>query len=208
MTNKLYCNPIPLPDYPRGRGSRDEKSKPNLNLWLQDEPRDFRETADPSVIYEDGKWYLYPSAGMAYVSNDFCTWEHVRMEPYDCGYAPTVVKFREKFLLTACGAPVYESDNPLGPFKEVGRMTMPDGGKLKPGWSDPMLFADDDGRLYAYWGLGNPGIFAAELDPDQPNQLLTVPQKMFEFNPDHTWERLGEWNENPTASYCEGSDTF
>jgi xylan 1,4-beta-xylosidase len=204
MTSKIYCNPLPLPDYPRGRGSFDQKEKPNNHLWLQEENRDFRETADPSVIYEDGKWYLYPSCGMAYVSEDFCTWKHMRIEPYDCGYAPTVVKFRGKFLLTACGAPIYEGDTPLGPFTEIGRMQLPDGEKLRPGWSDPMLFADGD-RLYAYWGLGNPGIFAAELNPDQPNQLITAPAKMFEFNPEHTWERYGEWNEDPTISYCEGS---
>ena len=204
MTKRLYCNPLPLPQYPRGRCSIDQKEKPNHHLWLQQAPRDFRETADPSVIFEEGKWYLYSSAGMAYVSEDFCTWEHVRIEPYDCGYAPTVVKFRGKFLLTACGAPIYAGETPLGPFTEMGRMQLPDGEKIKPWWGDPMLFADDDGRLYAYWGLGHPGIFAAELDPDQPNQLITEPAKMFEFDPEHTWERFGEWNEDPTESFCEG----
>lgn len=204
MHDLIYCNPIPLPDYPRGIQCHGERKVSN-HLWKHPVARDFRETADPSVIYEDGRWYLYPSCGMAYVSEDFRTWKHVRIEPYKPGYAPTVVKHRGRFLLTACGAPIYESDNPLGPFKELGRMAMPDGGKLRPGWSDPMLFSDDDGRLYGYWGLGSPGIFAAELDPENPNQLLTEPAKMFEFNPSHEWERSGEWNEDPTVSYCEGS---
>src|SRR5210317_2150440 len=125
MTDPIYCNPIPLPDYPRGRQCHGERKVSN-HLWMHPVARDFRETADPSVIYEDGKWYLYSSGGMAYVSEDFCTWKHVRLEPYDCGYAPTVVKYRDRFLLTACGAPIFESDNPLGPFREVGRMEMPD----------------------------------------------------------------------------------
>lgn len=200
----IYCNPIPLPDYPRGVQCYGDR-KPANPLWKHPVPRDFRETADPSVIYEDGKWYLYSSAGMAYVSEDFCTWKHVRIEPYTCGYAPTVVKHRGRFLLTACGAPIFEADNPLGPFTEIGNVVMPDGSRIKPGWSDPMLFSDDDDRLYAYWGLGDPGIFAAELDPEKSNHLLTEPAKMFAFNPEHEWERFGEWNEDPTISYCEGS---
>ena len=203
MSDRLYCNPIPLPDYPRGRACRGKRN-PSGHLWMHPVARDFRETADPSVIYEDGKWYLYPSAGMAYVSEDFRTWKHVRIEPYDCGYAPTVVKHRGRFLLTACGAPILESQSPLGPFAEIGALAMPDGGKLRPGWADPMLFADDD-RLYAYWGLGPPGIFAAELDPERPDRLLTEPAKMFEFNPAHEWERFGEWNEDPARSFCNSN---
>ena len=52
---KTYCNPIPLPDYPLGRNCFNTGWKHRA---------DFRETADPTVIYEDVKWYLYPSCGM------------------------------------------------------------------------------------------------------------------------------------------------
>ena len=83
-----YCNPLPLPDYPRGMLSHD---KTRSWGWLRRERMDFRETADPSVIYHEGKWYLYPSCGMAFVSEDFVTWTHHRVEPYKPGYAPTVV---------------------------------------------------------------------------------------------------------------------
>ena len=82
---KTYCNPIALPDYPIGR------------LCYKDDferREDFRESADPSVIYDNGVWYLYPSCGMVYWSDDFINWHHERMEPYDVGYAPTVVKYR------------------------------------------------------------------------------------------------------------------
>ena len=41
-----YCNPIPLPDYPLGRMGLDREYN-----W--------RETADPTVLYENGIWYLY-----------------------------------------------------------------------------------------------------------------------------------------------------
>jgi hypothetical protein len=195
-----YCNPIPLPDYPRGRASVNKKPGAQFRHAV---PRDFRETADPSVIFHDNKWYLYPSCGMAYVSEDFVTWQHHRLTPYDCGYAPTVVKFRDAFLLTACGAPVYKSASPLGPFVELGPVRLPSGEVLK-GFNDPMLFADDDGRLYAYWGLGEPGIFAAELSADDPTQLITEPLIVFRFDPAHVWERYGPWNEDANRSYVEG----
>ncbi len=68
-----------------------------------------------------------------------------------------------------------------------------------------MLFADDDGRLYAYWGLGGPGIFGAEMDPDRPDRLLTVPKRLFGYDPSHEWEHFGPSNEDPSKSYVEGS---
>jgi Beta-xylosidase len=196
-----YCNPIPLPDYPRGRLSIGKSSS---TFGFTGVPlRDWRETADPSVLFHDGAWHLYPSCGMAYVSTDFVTWRHHSIEPYDCGYAPTVVKFRDKFLLTACEAPIYEAPTPLGPFTELGALRLPSGEPVK-NFNDPMLFADDDGRLYAYWGLGEPGIFAAEVSPDDPTLLLAEPAIAFRYNPEHAWERYGDWNEDPGKSYVEG----
>ena len=68
MKNKYentYCNSTPLPDYPLGR-----------NFFLNKTDKSFRETADPTVLYDNGKWYLYSSCGMAYVSEDFITWKH------------------------------------------------------------------------------------------------------------------------------------
>ena len=45
---KTYCNPIPLPDYPIGR-----------NCYIEGKTRmDYRETADPTVLYEDGKFFI------------------------------------------------------------------------------------------------------------------------------------------------------
>ena len=147
--NTTYCNPLPLPDYPRGRCCVDKAKQPTDWGWLQPDRPDFRETADPTVLFLDGRWYLYPSCGMAYVSDDGVRWRHVPIEPADCGYAPTVVRWRDRFWLTACRAPLYVADGPLGPFREVGPMLDADGQQIAD-WDDPMLFADDDGELYAY----------------------------------------------------------
>ena len=45
---KTYINPTPLPDYPIGRFS-----------IMNGYDYNWRETADPTVLYENGKWYLY-----------------------------------------------------------------------------------------------------------------------------------------------------
>ena len=137
--SNTYCNPIPLPDYPIGRqGLEDEYN------W--------RETADPSVIYENGIWYLYSSCGMVYWTEDFVTWKHKKMEPYDCGYAPTVVKHNGKYLLCSSLSDLFVADDPLGPFVSIGEFKLPNGEKLMRCY-DPMVFSDDDGRLYLYYTI-------------------------------------------------------
>lgn len=196
MENKYlntYCNPIPLPDYPIGRVCIEK---------YMDFKTDYRETADPTVIYEDGVWYLYPSCGMAYYSTDFKSWKHKRLETYDIGYAPTVVKHKGKFYLTAYDAPLYVGDTPLGPFELLGNFKTVRGEALRVG--DPMLFSDN-GRLYLYSGCGSE-IRAAELDSNNPTQLLTENMLMFTMNTkDHEWERMGDWNQDPSYSWIEGA---
>jgi len=141
---------------------------------------------------------------MAWVSADFRTWQRHPMNIDDVGYAPTILKFRDRFFLTACNAPLYEADQPLGPFRTIGPF-LDSHGQPIPGWGDPMLFADDDNRLYAYWGCGGPGIFCAELDPRTPNRCLTPPRLVISFNPAHSWECYGTANEDPTTCWIEGA---
>ncbi len=199
-----YCNPLSIPDYPRGKLTTGPESSPEAWFWRHAKPADFRELADPTVIWHEGRWYLFPSCDMAWVSKDFVTWEHHPLTPGDIGYAPTVVRHRGGFLMTACGAGLWRAPHPLGPWTEFGGFVSPDG-MLVEGWMDPMLFADDDGRLYAYWGLGAPGILGAELDPDQPTRLLTAPRVLFSFDPSHIWERGGDHNEAALTNFNEGS---
>ena len=198
---KTYCNPLPLPNYPQGRPCRKEL-RDNWG-WIKGKRSDFRETADPSVVYYKGKWYLYPSCGMAYITSDFIHWTHHPLNCPDIGYAPTVALFRNKFYLTACDANLWVSDSPLGPFKNIGPMADIHGAILK--MADPMIFADEGGKLYIYWGIGPGGIRGAALDPNFPNKLTSEIKVLFKFNPEHIWERLGDSNEDPTMSYVEGA---
>ncbi len=202
---KSYCNPLPLPDYPIGFCAL--KRKPYG--WLNNgDIKDFRETADPSVLYEDGKWYLYPSDGMAWISEDFASWKHIPVEVEGLGYAPCIVKHREVFYLTACDSPLYRSNTPLGPWEKMGKIVDQDGNDLPFQMGDPMLFSDDDSRLYLYFGLSGPGIFGMELDPENPRHGISSIQLLFSFNPEHKWERMGEFNEDTSQSFCEGANMF
>ena len=59
---RTYCNPISLPDIPLGSDGW------GVMRFTNEKQRDYRSVSDPSVLYLNGKWYLYPSYGMAFVS--------------------------------------------------------------------------------------------------------------------------------------------
>ena len=166
---------------------------------------DVRSTADPSVMYWEGRWYLYCSGGYVYDTDDFVNWTPHVDETWlkiSTPMAPTVAPCRGKFYATANSVPLHVADSPLGPWTKVGEWLMSDGREMLA--NDPMIFLDDDGRLYLYWGLGS-GIFGAELDPEQPNRLLTMPKHLFEFNGLNIWEHFGGRNEDWSDGCMEGS---
>lgn len=203
---KSYCNPLSIPNCPMGDNYGHDA------LWYTEEPRlDFRSISDPSVLYYDNKWYLYPSYGMCFVSEDFATFKHVRTEPYNIGYSPSVIPHRDSFLLTAHSNGLFIGDSPTGPFEFVGDFIKPSGSTIRP--IDSALFADDDGRIYIYWFEQTPpdarGNFVAmtmgvELDGDDPRKFLTDPVVIHKFNPDNLWERGGSDNQNENYGWIEG----
>jgi xylan 1,4-beta-xylosidase len=198
---KTYCNPLPLPSYQRGRNSLD-KSK--TDLWYRFPQCDFREMADPTVLFFEGRWYLFPSAGMLWHSDDLVDWTYQPIEPFDFGYAPTVVQHADGYLyLTACSDQMFRAKHPLGPWESVGPVLDHTGKRFC--WSDPMLFSDDDGQIYCYHGLGKDGIYVVRLDPRQPWRWAEDRRHCFPFRPEHTWECRGEYNQDPTVSYIEGA---
>ena len=42
------------------------------------------------------------------------------------------------------------------------------------------------------------------MDAARVNQALTATKLLFAYNPDHVWERFGEFNEDASTSWCEG----
>jgi Beta-xylosidase len=202
-------NPLPLPNYPVGRLVRDvAPGQPNepAGLWLSETTQQYRELADPSALWHDGKWYLYPSVDMAWVSADEGrTWEHHPLNVRDIGYAPTIVEHRGRFLLMASQSDIYAGPTPLGPFVSLGKMEMPERAGLPP-HIDPMLFSDGD-RLFYYWGCTpNSGIWGVELDSENPTKVISDPKELIPFLPDtYAFERVGSSNQNPNTGWMEGA---
>ena len=207
-TPRTYCNPLPIPAYPVGRlvkNARMGDKTDGSSLWFIDHVEQYRELADPTAIWHDGKWILYPSVDMAWVSDDMgATWQHHPLNIRDVGYAPTVVRQGDRFLLMASESAIYASSSPLGPFTEQGRPKLPEG---LPATIDPMLFVDDDGRLFFYWGCTETlGIYGIELDRTDPTRAIGPAKKLIPFSPDtHPWERVGEHNQQPNKGWVEGS---
>ena len=137
-----YCNPLSIANIPDGRPLDASLSKE----WSE---TDYRSISDPSVIYHDGKWIMYPSYRLAYVTEGFVHWKHVDIGVHDVRYSPAVVQFRGKWYLLGHGmADLYCADSPTGPFTVCGQMTGVDGKVKKT--ADACFLADGD-HLYIYY---------------------------------------------------------
>ena len=202
-----YCNPLSIENVKSGR-------------WLDYDisgldPRtgaDYRSISDPSVVYHEGKWILYPSYAVAYVTEDFVNWRHVDIGVPNLRYSPAVVQFKGKWYLSGHGmSEMYVADDPLGPFTLCGHLTDHEGNIMKV--PDGCYLADGD-RLYFYWCKGQKpehgevevytGTVGAECDPDAPWKLLHEPVWINRFDPSVKWQRFGEYNQNPRMGWVEG----
>lgn len=209
MDKLTYCNPLSVENVPAGRW---------LDSQLQGEdPRnykDYRSISDPSVIYHEGKWILYPSYGVAYVSEDFVHWRHVDIGIPHLRYSPAIAQFRGKWYLHGHNlSELYVADDPLGPFTLCGLLTDVNGNVTKA--ADSCLFADGD-RLYMYFFASHlpyeddpdveriTGTVGVELDPERPWQFLHQPVWINTLDPSRVWQRVGEYNENERMGWVEG----
>jgi xylan 1,4-beta-xylosidase len=149
-----------------------------------------REAADPVIVLFGDDYYLFASkSGGYWHSTDMMDWKFVKPEglPIE-SYAPAVMAFDGALYYTACNVGLYWTKDPKGgkwdyigkPF-DVG---------------DPDLFADDDGKVYLYYGLSyNGAISGMELDPKNQFRPLGPPWVCFRANyARHGWERRGEEN--------------
>ena len=210
MENKLtYCNPLAIEDLKSGRWLDMEQSHLDPRDYA-----DYRSIADPSVIYYEGKWIMYPSYSVAYVTEDFVHWKHVDIGIPHLRYSPAVVQFRGKWYLSGHGMPqVYVADHPLGPFSMAGMLTDKNGNQIVV--DDGCYLADGD-RLYFYYFQGRSpmenedvemmtGTVGVELDPEHPWRYLTEPVWINEFTPEITWQRNGEYHQNRRMGWIEGA---
>ena len=149
-----------------------------------------REAADPVIVLFGDDYYLFASkSGGYWRSKDMVDWTFIKPSglPIEA-YAPAVMAYQGALYYTACNVGLYTTKDPKeGKWELIG----------KPfDVGDPDLFADDDGRVYLYYGLSyNGGIFGMELDPRNQFQRIGEPFACFRSNyAQHGWERRGEDN--------------
>ncbi|MBQ2749552.1 MAG: family 43 glycosylhydrolase [Clostridia bacterium] len=207
MNRFTYCNPLSIPDIPSGRFLDAEQTNRDPREFA-----DYRSISDPSVVYHDGKWILYPSYSLAYVTEDFMNWEKVDIGIPHLRYSPAVTEFRGKWYLNGHTlSELYVADLPTGPFRLLGHMTTVDGKRIYP--PDGCFLADGD-RLYFYYHSSvDPkgadveymtATLGVEMDPERPWQMLTEPVEINRFEPEKVWQRMGAHNQNKRMGWIEG----
>jgi hypothetical protein len=193
-----YCNPLAIET-----SSRDG-SPQGVHL------------GDVTVLREGRRYYLFATGGAGWVSDDLVNWkfEGVEMREGRVPVAPHVVKYHGHFYLSGNDAPLYKAPAILGPYEVVGPWTDVAGrpfsgmanGQRWTGAFDVDIFIDEDNTPYLYFPMrSTEGIYVVPLDPARLNHFLAEPTRLFGFDPSHTWERYGEFNEYPDVSWIEGS---
>ena len=152
---KYLCNPVNV----------SYRYQFNADPRLHGQMKICREAADPSMIFFGGRYYIFASMTLGvWVSDDLANWENHRLPAelplYD--YAPDA-RVLDGWVWLCFSSNDKNCDRWRtrdilnGPYEKVE-------GDF-PFW-DPNLFADDDGRVYFYWGCSNmTPIRGVELDP-------------------------------------------
>ena len=195
---KYYCNPINI-SY-RYQFNADPRKGGVLQIC--------REAADPSMICFQGRYYIFASMNLGvWVSDDLVNWEYHRLPDalplYD--YAPDVRVLGEWVYFCASSREVNcdrwrTKDILNGPYEKIE-------GSF-PFW-DPNLFADDDGRVYFYWGCSNiTPIWGVELDPETMQPIGEKRELILGDPFSIGYERIGEDNSTLPASEEEVEARF
>ncbi|WP_337102585.1 family 43 glycosylhydrolase [Paenibacillus sp. YIM B09110] len=151
----------------------------------------YREAADPSMILFKGKYYLFPSMTAGFLASDNLidwTYHPLKSVPiYD--YAPDVRVIGDYLYFSAShstkNCSFYRTKDPLeGEFEEIEGTF--------PFW-DPNLFADDDGKVYLYWGCSSDKpIYGVELNPADMKPIGEPTALIYGNNTVIGYERKGE----------------
>jgi xylan 1,4-beta-xylosidase len=195
-----YCNPLNI-DYGYCRdtdGAYTEKH---------------RTTADPVIILFKGVYFLFSTNQIGYWwSDDLYNWNFISRSFLKPGHevlddlcAPAAFVLSDTFLVLGStherGFPLWMSTNPKADeWNEIIDT-------FEIGAWDPAFYADDDGRLYLYWGSSNLyPIYGIEIDRHtfkpvgEPKELIRLDDNRF------GWQRFGELLDNTYLDpFIEGS---
>jgi hypothetical protein len=150
-----------------------------------------RTAADPVITLYKNDYYLFASASGGYwFSDDMHDWKLVVPTGLPLEKpAPAILIAGDKMYYTAHRSKeVYETDDPKkGVWTKTADIAE---------YADPMLFLDDDRRLYMYFGASfDGGISVVELDPKQNfKEIFGRVQLMKANSAEHGWEGSGEDN--------------
>lgn len=172
--DSTFCNPL------------------DLNYRFQKDSTLAREAADPVMVYFHGDYYLFASkSGGYWVSKDMTDWTLVTSPvlPLE-DYAPAVMACNGELYYMVSGArKLYKTATPKSgdSWQYVGEVR---------GDTDPALFADDDGRVYLYYGCQPIGpISAVELDPKDHFKEIGKPVDCLKSDYENRgWEVAGDTN--------------
>lgn len=197
---KTFCNPINI-DY-------GYTPIPNFS-----EQGRHRATADPVIVLFKDNYYLFSTNQWGYwYSSDMLNWKFVSrrfLKPYHHVYdelcAPAA--WAQNDTLFVIGStytqdfPVWMSTNPtVDDWKEAVD-------SFKVGAWDPGFLADDDGRLYAYFGSSNTfPTYGQEIDRKTFDTIGPRISLLHLNDSIHGWERFGEYHDNTFLKpFIEGS---
>lgn len=198
---KTFCNPINI-DY-------GYTPIPNFS-----EQGRHRATADPVITLFKDNYYLFSTNQWGYwYSSDMLHWNFVSrkfLKPYHHVYdelcAPAVCAMGDTLLLIGS---TYTLDFPLwmstNPTKDDWKEAVD---SFKVGAWDPALFADDDGKLFIYFGSSNTyPTYGQEIDR-KTFQPIGERKELLKLHPEiHGWERFGENGDNTFLNpFIEGSE--
>lgn len=116
----------------------------------------------PEIHFIDGKWYCFFAAG-----EKEAIWN---IRP---------------FMLVCDGDPMRDE------WKELGKMQASDGDTISfNSFSLDMTYFEQNGRHYVIWAeiIGDSSLFMAEIDPREPNKLISKPILL--TKPEYDWEKV------------------
>lgn len=161
--------------------------------------------ADPHISHFNGRYYLYPTTDgytswaapyyKAFSSTDLVNWtDHGVILDHgpdvswadNSAWAPAVVAKNGRYYLyfsggaasgdTAKHLGVAVSDSPTGPFRDALGKPLIQAGAYPGQAIDPMVFTDDTGQSYLYWGNG--AAYVVPLNSDMvsfnPAEVRTI----------------------------------
>jgi len=163
-----------------------------------------RSIADPCVIRHKGQYYLFVTGGMLWSSDNLVHWkrQEVKMEAGPRVVAPHAFEYQGQIYLTGNDIGYYRARDPLGPWTYIGDMHDEKGQRAR--LFDPMVFVDDDGRVFCYYaGRRTDGIYGVELRGGELTRFAGPPKKLWSFDSSHVWERYGDSNEGTEVSWIE-----